>query len=36
LGGAPIPRAIVRVVLGGALAMALTAVIGYLFGAATG
>lgn len=36
LGGAPIPRAILRVTLGGALAMGLTAAIGYLFGAAVG
>jgi len=33
LGGAPVLRAIARVVLGGALAMALTAAIGSLFGA---
>lgn len=36
LGGAPIARAVSRVLLGGALAMALTAGIGYLFGAAVG
>lgn len=36
LGGAPVPRAVVRVVVGGALAMALTAGIGALFGAAGG
>ena len=36
LGGAPAGRAVVRVVLGGALAMALTAGIGRLFGASVG
>jgi VIT1/CCC1 family predicted Fe2+/Mn2+ transporter len=36
LGGAPVARALLRVVLGGALAMGLTAAIGYLFGAALG
>lgn len=36
LGGAPIARAVVRVVVGGALAMALTAGIGHLFGTALG
>ena len=36
LGGAPVGRALVRVVCGGTLAMALTAAIGYLFGAAVG
>ena len=36
LGGAPMARAVVRVVCGGALAMALTAGIGYLFGATFG
>jgi len=36
LGGAPVARAVRRVVLGGALAMGLTAVIGYLFGASVG
>ena len=36
LGGAPMRRGIVRVVLGGAIAMALTAAIGHLFGAAIG
>ncbi len=35
-GGAPVPRAIARVVLGGALAMGLTAAIGRLFGATLG
>ena len=32
LGGAPVGRAVLRVVLGGALAMGLTAGIEYLFG----
>ncbi len=36
LGGAPILRAAVRVTLGGALAMAVTAAIGRLFGTAVG
>lgn len=36
LGGAPVARAMLRVVLGGALAMGLTAGIVYLFGAALG
>ncbi len=36
LGGAPVPRAVLRIVLGGALAMGLTAGIGYLFGTALG
>ncbi len=36
LGGAPVGRAVARVLLGGALAMGLTAGIGYLFGAAVG
>jgi VIT1/CCC1 family predicted Fe2+/Mn2+ transporter len=36
LGGAPIGRAAVRVTVGGGLAMAVTAVIGRLFGAALG
>ena len=36
LGGAPVARALLRVVLGGALAMGLTAGIGYLFGTAVG
>ncbi len=36
LGGAPIARAVLRVVLGGALAMGLTAGIGHLFGATVG
>ena len=36
LGGAPIGRAVLRVVLGGALAMGLTAGIGHLFGATVG
>jgi VIT1/CCC1 family predicted Fe2+/Mn2+ transporter len=36
LGGAPILRAAVRVTLGGALAMAVTAAIGHLFGTAVG
>ena len=36
LGGAPILRAAVRVTLGGGLAMAVTAAIGRLFGAAVG
>lgn len=36
LGGAPVARALLRVVVGGALAMALTAGIGYLFGTAVG
>jgi VIT1/CCC1 family predicted Fe2+/Mn2+ transporter len=34
LGGAPATRAVLRVVVGGALAMGLTAAIGHLFGAA--
>lgn len=34
LGRAPVGRAVLRVLVGGALAMGLTAVIGYLFGAA--
>lgn len=34
LGGAPVARALLRVVCGGALAMGLTAGIGYLFGTA--
>lgn len=36
LGGAPVVRAVLRVVCGGALAMGLTAAIGYLFGTAVG
>jgi VIT1/CCC1 family predicted Fe2+/Mn2+ transporter len=36
LGGAPLGRAVLRVVIGGALAMAVTAAIGRLFGVATG
>ncbi len=36
LGGAPVARAVLRVVCGGALAMGLTAGIGYLFGTAVG
>ena len=36
LGGAPVARALLRVVFGGALAMGLTAGIGYLFGTAVG
>ena len=36
LGGAPIGRAAVRVTLGGALAMAVTAVIGRILGVAVG
>lgn len=36
LGGAPVPRAVLRVVFGGALAMGLTAGIGYLFGTTVG
>lgn len=36
LGGAPVSRAVLRVVLGGALAMGLTAGIGYLFGTSVG
>jgi VIT1/CCC1 family predicted Fe2+/Mn2+ transporter len=36
LGGTPILRAVLRVTLGGALAMGLTAAIGYLFGASAG
>lgn len=36
LGGAPVARAVVRVVCGGALAMGLTAGIGFLFGVAVG
>lgn len=34
LGGAPIARAVVRVLIGGALAMGITALLGTLFGAA--
>ncbi len=36
LGGAPLVRAALRVTLGGALAMAVTAAIGHLFGVMTG
>ena len=36
LGGAPVLRAVLRVVLGGAIAMGLTATIGYLFGTTMG
>jgi VIT1/CCC1 family predicted Fe2+/Mn2+ transporter len=36
LGGAPIRRSLIRVTIGGASAMAATAVIGRLFGVATG
>jgi len=36
LGGAPLGRAALRVTIGGALAMAVTAVIGRIFGVATG
>ena len=36
LGGAPLGRAALRVTLGGALAMAVTAAIGRLFGVAVG
>ncbi|MDH3402236.1 MAG: VIT family protein [Acidobacteriota bacterium] len=36
LGGAPVPRAILRVVVGGALAMGLTAALGGLFGGLIG
>lgn len=36
LGGAPVGRAVARVGVGGALAMGLTAVIGYLFGVSVG
>ncbi len=36
LGGAPVGRAVLRVLLGGVIAMGLTAAIGYLFGAAVG
>jgi vacuolar iron transporter family protein len=36
LGGAPLGRAVLRVTLGGGLAMAVTAVIGRIFGAAFG
>lgn len=36
LGKAPVGRAVARVVVGGALAMGLTALIGHLFGVATG
>lgn len=36
LGGAPLGRAVLRVVIGGALAMVVTAAIGRLFGVATG
>lgn len=36
LGGAPVARAVLRVVLGGALAMGLTAGIGHLFGTTVG
>jgi VIT1/CCC1 family predicted Fe2+/Mn2+ transporter len=36
LGGAPLGRAVLRVVIGGALAMAVTAAIGRLFGVAMG
>lgn len=36
LGGAPVVRAVLRVVFGGALAMGLTAGIGYLFGTTVG
>ena len=36
LGGAPVARAVLRVVCGGALAMGLTAGIGYLFGSSVG
>ena len=36
LGGAPLGRAVLRVVIGGTLAMAVTAAIGRLFGVATG
>lgn len=36
LGGAPVGRAVIRVVIGGGLAMGLTMAIGALFGVATG
>jgi VIT1/CCC1 family predicted Fe2+/Mn2+ transporter len=36
LGGAPLGRAALRVTLGGGLAMAVTAIIGRIFGAAFG
>jgi VIT1/CCC1 family predicted Fe2+/Mn2+ transporter len=36
LGGAPLGRAALRVTLGGGLAMAVTAIIGRIFGAALG
>jgi VIT1/CCC1 family predicted Fe2+/Mn2+ transporter len=36
LGGAPLGRAVLRVTLGGGLAMAVTAIIGRIFGAALG
>jgi len=36
LGGAPMPRAALRVTIGGGIAMALTYAIGHLFGVATG
>jgi len=36
LGGAPVARALLRIVFGGALAMGLTAGIGYLFGTSVG
>ncbi len=36
LGGAPLGRAALRVTIGGALAMAVTASIGWIFGVMTG